>query len=135
MKKGPIQSPICFQIGVWAFGLKWPLSKVTLSVDVGHSFLLCPVFGAFESFFSKNTTKLDKLRNFKLTTYLSISQTWAQCCYALLVMMKWQKRNKGLHLKTLLFSYIYIYIYIRSKLYKISPNYYPRGELISHPCF
>jgi hypothetical protein len=40
------------QIGAWAFGLKgfWSLSKLTLSVDVGHSFLLWPIFGAFESF-------------------------------------------------------------------------------------
>jgi len=29
------------------------------------------------------------------------------CCYTTLVMMKWQKENKGLHLKTLLFLGIY----------------------------
>jgi hypothetical protein len=42
--------------------------------------------------------------------------------------MKWQKRNRGLHLKKLLFSNIYIGF----KLYKISPNYHPRGDLTTH---
>jgi hypothetical protein len=34
--------------------------------------------------------------------------TWASHCYALPITINWQKENKGLHLKTLLFSYIYI---------------------------
>jgi hypothetical protein len=40
------------------------------------------------------------------------------------------KRNKGLHLKL-----CFLKIYIGFKLYKISPNYHPRGDLINHPCF
>jgi hypothetical protein len=32
---------------------------------------------------------------------------WVLCCYALLVTMKRQKRNEGLHLKTLLFLDLY----------------------------
>jgi hypothetical protein len=30
---------------------------------------------------------------------------------------------------------IFIYIYIGFKLYKILPNYHPRGDLISHPYY
>jgi hypothetical protein len=41
-----------------------------------------------------------------------------------------KQNKKSLHLKTLLFQ-----IYIGFKLYKIPPNYHPRGDLISHPCF
>jgi hypothetical protein len=40
--------------------------------------------------------------------------------------------NEGLHLKTLLFSYIYIYIGF--KFYKILFNYHLRENLISHLC-
>jgi hypothetical protein len=49
--------------------------------------------------------------------------TWASHCYALPMTMKWQKINKGLHLKTLLFSDIY-----KIQLYKKIANLSSKGR-------
>jgi hypothetical protein len=37
--------------------------------------------------------------------------------------------------KVCIWNFCYFEIYIRFKLYKISPNCHPRGDLISHPYF
>jgi hypothetical protein len=71
--------------------------------------------------------KFSFLVSFTATCSLYI---WVLRYYVLLVMIKWPKRKR-----VYIWKFYYFQIYIGFKLYKILPNYDPRGNLINHPCF